>query len=234
MSLREGILGMLSEGPMTGYEIKRFFRDIIRNFWNVSDGQLYPTLRKMHEEGLVDKRVVEQEYTANKNVYTITDRGRERFDRWLGEPVVKFEELKEPFVMKLFFFHRLSKARVLRHLREQYDLHARILEEFRHMRDTYEDRVTAYQRLIGDVGVLYIEVRLIWIGRLIELVEQGRVSKRRALYTEEMLDVGKKFFNEIFSDDPSPEFTRWVEATRKRAEEEAPDTEQRRDTGQRE
>jgi len=217
MALREGILGILSEGPMSGYEIKRFFRDIIKNFWNVSDGQLYPTLRKMHEEGLIEKRVVEQEFTANKNVYSITQQGGERFKKWLCESVTKFEELKEPFVMKLFFFHKLSKAEVLRHLHEQFELHSKILDEFRLMRDTYEDRVTAYQRLIGDVGVLYIEVRLIWIGRLIELVEQGKVSKRRALYTEEMLGVGKQFIRELFSDSPTPEFSRWIEAVQKRA-----------------
>jgi len=42
MALREAILGLLSDGPMTGYEIKQFFRNVIRHFWNVSDGQLYP------------------------------------------------------------------------------------------------------------------------------------------------------------------------------------------------
>ena len=43
MSLREAMLGLLDDGPMTGYEIKQFFRNVIRNFWSVSDGRGWST-----------------------------------------------------------------------------------------------------------------------------------------------------------------------------------------------
>jgi DNA-binding PadR family transcriptional regulator len=210
MALREAILGLLCDGPMTGYEIKQFFRNVIKHFWSVSDGQLYPTLKKMHDSGLISLRVIRQDSTANKHVYSVTDKGRTHFDHWLKEPVAKFEELKEPLVIKVFFFDKLPKEEILSHLRYQLDLHNRILEEFRNIRDTYEDRITAFQRLIGDVGVLYVEVRILWLARMIELVRQGRINKKHALYTEEMIELGKQFLDEIFSDTPSQEFKRWM------------------------
>lgn len=210
MALREAILGLLSDGPMTGYEIKQFFRNVIKHFWNVSDGQLYPTLKKMNKEEVISLQVIQQDSTANKHLYSITEQGRKHFEQWLREPVTKFEELKEPFVIKVFFFDKLSREEILWHLRSQLELHFMILEEFKGIRHSYEDTVTAFQRLIGDIGVVYVEVRILWITRMIELVQKGQIDKKHAIYTEEMVDIGKKFFEEIFSDKPSREFRKWV------------------------
>lgn len=214
MALREAILGLLCDGPMTGYEIKQLFRNVIKNFWSVSDGQLYPTLKKMHAEDLISLRVVRQDSTANKHVYTVSDKGRRHFEKWLREPVTKFEELKEPLVLKVFFFHKLENEEILWHLRSQLDLHAKILDEFRNIRDTYEDRITAFQRLIGDMGVLYVEVRMLWLNRMIELVRKGLIEKKGALYTEEMVEIGKKFLEEIYAEKPSQEFREWLRTVR--------------------
>jgi len=210
MALKEAILGLLSDGPMTGYEIKQFFRNVIKHFWSVSDGQLYPTLKKMHKEQVISLQVVRQDRTANKHVYSITEKGRRHFERWLREPVLKFEELKEPFVLKVFFFSKLSREEILWHLRFQLDLHARILEEFRGIRESYEDRVTAFQRLIGDVGLLYVEVRIVWIARMIDMVQKGLVDKMQSLYPQDMVQVGTRFLEEIFSEKPSREFRKWL------------------------
>jgi len=210
MALKEAILGLLSDGPMTGYEIKQFFRNVIKHFWSVSDGQLYPTLKKMHKEQVISLQVVQQDRTANKHVYSITEKGRKHFERWLREPVLKFEELKEPFVLKVFFFSKLPREEILWHLRSQLELHSRILEEFRGIRESYEDRVTAFQRLIGDVGVLYVEVRIVWITRMIDMVQKGVVDKMHSLYPREMVEVGNKFLEEIFSEKPSREFRKWL------------------------
>ena len=210
MALREAILGLLSDGPMTGYEIKQFFRNVIKHFWNVSDGQLYPTLKKMNNEEVISLQVIQQDSTANKHLYSITEKGRKHFDTWLREPVTKFEELKEPFVIKVFFFDKLSREEILWHLRSQLELHFRILEEFQDIRHSYEDAVTAFQRIIGDIGIVYVEVRILWITRMIELAQKGQIDKKHALYTEEMVGIGKKFFEEIFSDKPSREFRKWV------------------------
>jgi len=210
MALREAILGLLSDGPMTGYEIKQFFKNVIKHFWNVSDGQLYPTLKQMHESGLISRKVIRQDSTANKHVYSLTEDGRTHFEGWLKEPVTKFEELKEPLVIKVFFFDKLPREEILTHLRYQLDLHNKILEEFRNIRKPTRIGLRHSSGLIGDVGLLYVEVRILWLARMIELVEQDRVTKKHALYTEEMVDIGKKFLEEIFSDMPSQEFQSWM------------------------
>jgi DNA-binding PadR family transcriptional regulator len=214
MSLREAMLGLLDDGSMTGYEIKQFFRKVIQHFWSVSDGQLYPTLKRMHEDELISLKVVQQKGTANKHVYSITEKGREQFNEWLREPVTKFEELKEPFVLKVFFFGKLSREEILEHLHTQRELHSRILEEIRGVRDRYDESLSPYQRLIGYAGILYVEVRLLWLARMIDLVQHGQIETQPGLYTDEMVEVGKMFFEEVFSEKPSKEFQNWLNKAR--------------------
>jgi DNA-binding PadR family transcriptional regulator len=79
------ILGFLMEAELTGYDLKRRFQDPIGFFYRVSDGSLYPALKKLAHDGLVRMRAERRGRRARK-VYAITPRGREHFLRLLGEP----------------------------------------------------------------------------------------------------------------------------------------------------
>src|SRR5713101_9932570 len=58
---RYAILGILSQGPMSGYAIKKFIEASISNFWNESYGQIYPILKQLSEEGLTSTHAEKQE-----------------------------------------------------------------------------------------------------------------------------------------------------------------------------
>ncbi len=211
MSLRESILGLLMREPMSGYEIKTFYRDTIKNFWNVSDGQLYPTLKKMHKEGLITKKVITQHDSPNKHLYTITDKGKNVFEKWIKIPVRKTQELKEPFALKFFFFDYLKKDEILKHLDTQIEVTLRALEEIRSLSNSYTAKVTAYQRLVADAIPFFYELRLLWLYRVKGLVESKKVNRKNPLYTDNMLQMVKAFYSEIFNKSPSKEFINWMQ-----------------------
>ena len=48
------ILGLLSIGPRSGYEIKAVVDRSTRFFWAASYSQIYPELRRLEREGLVE------------------------------------------------------------------------------------------------------------------------------------------------------------------------------------
>ncbi|MGC1676070.1 MAG: PadR family transcriptional regulator [Candidatus Binataceae bacterium] len=79
------ILGFLMESEMTGYDLKRRFQDPIGFFYRVSDGSLYPALKRMALDGLVTMRSERHGRRARK-VYAITAAGRARFLKTLREP----------------------------------------------------------------------------------------------------------------------------------------------------
>ena len=61
MSKRSGILefavlGLLRESPMHGYELRKRLTGLLGPFRAFSYGSLYPTLRRMQADGLIDRR----------------------------------------------------------------------------------------------------------------------------------------------------------------------------------
>jgi DNA-binding PadR family transcriptional regulator len=69
------ILGFLSEGALHGYELKRRVMHLTGHARPVSDGTLYPAIKRMHSAGLID-RTKEPGAGPTRFVLTITDAGR--------------------------------------------------------------------------------------------------------------------------------------------------------------
>jgi len=97
------ILGFLMESEMTGYDIKRRFRDPIGFFYRASDGSLYPALKKLAHDAMVKMRAERHGRRARK-VYAITPKGREHFLRTLREPAQPIFVYDEAQV-KIYFAH---------------------------------------------------------------------------------------------------------------------------------
>lgn len=87
------ILGMLSSGPMTGYEIRKYVRELFSYMWDISYGQIYPMLSRLESEGLATMRAASSGKGPNRKVYEITEAGRKELRSWLRSPEKKEYEL---------------------------------------------------------------------------------------------------------------------------------------------
>ena len=115
---RYTVLGTLTHGPKSGYDIKKFIERSINNFWRESYGQIYPTLKQLAQEGLVTRKSVTQPGKPARYVYSITKAGRRELRTWLEEPDDR-EVPRHEFLLKLFFGAELSPEANLRHV-ERY------------------------------------------------------------------------------------------------------------------
>ncbi|HEV2171295.1 MAG TPA: PadR family transcriptional regulator, partial [Candidatus Binatus sp.] len=101
MDVKFPILGFLMEAEATGYDLKQRFQDPVGFFYRVSDGSIYPALKKLAHDGLVTLRSERRGRRARK-VYAITPRGRAHFMQMLREPaqpVFVFDESQ----VKMYF-----------------------------------------------------------------------------------------------------------------------------------
>jgi len=82
-SLEFALLGLLSQDPLHGYELRKRLRTIFGPFRALSFSVLYPQLRRMTEGGLVEQEEVSKGGRSKRTrlVYSITRKGRERFDQ---------------------------------------------------------------------------------------------------------------------------------------------------------
>lgn len=98
---RYAILGMLLDGPCTGYEIKSLMSRSTVYFWRESDSTIYPMLKVLAQEGKAQCSIA---YVGKKKkeVYSITEAGRLEFQTWLESPT-GMETQRNDFLLKLFF-----------------------------------------------------------------------------------------------------------------------------------
>ena len=97
------ILGMLSLGKQTGYDIKQFVDKSTRFFWAASYGQIYPELRRLEDEGLISGQPEPRGGRA-RTVYTLTPAGEAAFTDWLDDTDEQLPfEVRAEGMLKLFF-----------------------------------------------------------------------------------------------------------------------------------
>lgn len=115
------VLGMLSIGPMSGYDIKKLIAETVGHVWSESYGQVYPALRELVEEGLATVATEQQAGKPARKVYTITDAGLAALRRWVAGPIAPRPRRNE-LLLKLFFGRHVSAAHfvaVVEEIREQ-------------------------------------------------------------------------------------------------------------------
>ena len=56
-TLKYAILGLLNRNEMTGYELSKEFETTLFEFWNAKHSQIYPELKSLNAEGLIQYRV---------------------------------------------------------------------------------------------------------------------------------------------------------------------------------
>jgi DNA-binding PadR family transcriptional regulator len=80
-SLEFALLGLLSQGPLHGYELRKRMTAIYGPFRALSFSVLYPQLRKMSESKLIAETVKESGGLSRRSriVYELTAKGEEKF-----------------------------------------------------------------------------------------------------------------------------------------------------------
>jgi DNA-binding PadR family transcriptional regulator len=96
------ILGALSVEPMTGYELRNNIQEVLGHFWSESYGQIYPTLARLGEEGLVKSAG-----DSSGKTHTITKAGVTRLRHLLRQPI-KDRPPRSSMMLRLFFGRHLG------------------------------------------------------------------------------------------------------------------------------
>ncbi|WP_372697380.1 PadR family transcriptional regulator [Arthrobacter sp. JSM 101049] len=95
MSLRYAILALLNVEPMTGYDLYKLFGESVGHVWYAPDSQIYPELRKMEKECLVEGEDIAWGRNGTKRRYHVTGAGAEAFTCWMNEPM-GFSRVRDP------------------------------------------------------------------------------------------------------------------------------------------
>lgn len=139
MSLKFALLGLVALRPRSGYDIKRVVDRSIFYIWNVTATQIYNALRALRDEGLITSESVPQQGKPDKQIHTITDKGREVLEAFANEPI-REETVRDKVLLRIFFGNFADTARIEEELTAYLQ---RVRDEQEYLRGV-EERVLAH------------------------------------------------------------------------------------------
>lgn len=168
------VLGILSLGPQSGYDIKKFIEEIIGHFWSESYGQIYPVLKQLEKDRWVQKTVEKQEGKPNRNVYSLTPKGEEELCDWLREPPQP-QTIRNELLLKLFFGSCVDLEENRRHIQDYLKQQTQLMEiieqgksDIQQMREDYRP----FWMMTARLGEQVTQARIAWCKESLETLSR--------------------------------------------------------------
>lgn len=169
MSVQLVILGLLSEQPRHGYELRQEVeRRLYATFINLSGGSLYYNLGQLERAGYVEKARVEQKGRyPTRQVYQITPAGREylktELRRLLLDPEAR-EKVFDPLNAALAFWQPGDVNELCEALTTQLQW-ARKRAEWIIRQQAYwrTQNIAIPQAKLIEHGLVHIEAEIVWL-----------------------------------------------------------------------
>jgi DNA-binding PadR family transcriptional regulator len=177
----EVLLGLLTVAPMSGYDLGQNIRGSVGHFWNESYGQIYPNLKRLEADGFVTSERERQKGKLDRQVYSITKKGRERLSTWLAVPPQP-EIPRNELLLKLFFSAQVSPDFAIQHVERMVESETEYLREFKRIEHEEIERNSKYPdapywKMAARFGQLELKAHLRWAEET--LAELRKIAKKQ-------------------------------------------------------
>jgi DNA-binding PadR family transcriptional regulator len=162
----QALLGLLTIEPMSGYDLGCVVRASIGHLWSESYGQIYPNLKKLAANGLVDCKTEKHKGRPDRRIYSITKKGREQLAEWLRIPPQP-EIPRNEMLLKLFFGSHVPVQILIGNVERMAEHHHALLEKFKKTEKDEIDRNMQYPdapfwKMAARYGQIEMEAHLKW------------------------------------------------------------------------
>lgn len=171
------ILGILNLSPSTGYDIKKYSDKVLSGFWNENFGHIYPTLKKMLEDGMIE--VVFREENEKKVRYGITEKGKQELETWLLEETMQ-QPVRSEFMLKLLFSSSQPRENVIGMLEKYKEMHDKNIEKYQEMQKKLDQGIeeiskerVCFVRAVLRRGIISSEAVIRWCEETIEELQHS-------------------------------------------------------------
>jgi DNA-binding PadR family transcriptional regulator len=168
-SLEVVVLGLLSQGPMHGYELRKRVSLTLGPLSAISYGSLYPELRRLQSLGFIDEDTQESEIGLTRRAriaYKITKTGKDKFATLLKEVGPESWD-DENFLTYFAFFAKTASAvrlQILQGRRARLQERVSLLES---QIEKTEKQMDQYTIKLQNHNLDSVESELKWIDELI-------------------------------------------------------------------
>jgi DNA-binding PadR family transcriptional regulator len=165
MSVRYAILGLLSQKPRHGYELRRAFEAVVGGDanWEVKPAQIYTTLERLEEAGLVERQSdLGEGHEPERRIYAVTTSGEQALQEWFASGFTP-EHQHDEFFIKLMVALASGKADPARIIQTQRVHLFQEMHAATEQRDSYDPQAEIAQILLLDKAIMHLEADLRWL-----------------------------------------------------------------------
>lgn len=170
-SLGYALLGLIHMQPQTGYDLRKIFETTPMGHYSSSPGAIYPALKRLEEQGLIEGEVADADTLRPKRVYSATQKGIDVLREWVSQPIGKEDLLRrdDELMLRFAFMGAVVDDEVTRRFLEQMsdilDLYVPELEQILSIMPT---EGPPHGRLALLSGIESYKARQTWIAKAIE------------------------------------------------------------------
>jgi DNA-binding PadR family transcriptional regulator len=175
------VLGLLSQQPMSGYDLRKIFASTAMGSFSDSPGAIYPALARLEAQGRVRGAVRESSGLRQRKIYKLTAKGVGALKGWLKRPITRDDVVRhdEDVMLRFAFMDQvLGPKQTLRFLREFEREIAAYLPTLQQFLEAHASEMPQSGRLALECGIGEYAMRLRWARSSAALYEQGRRNRR--------------------------------------------------------
>lgn len=163
MNRRLILLGVLRQQEMHGYQLLEFINNTLTTCTDIKKPTAYYLLKKMHEEGLISQETVQAGNRPPRQVYTLTTKGEQAFQRMLRENLSRHETVYFTDDIGLAFSDALETNDVVELLKKRKTQMENALGKLKNV-----TRHKGGLQLVIEHQVYFLESELAWIDKIIQ------------------------------------------------------------------
>lgn len=192
MSIKYGLLSLLSEGPKYGYQLRAEFDRTTGGSWPLNVGQVYTTLQRLESSQLVEDL---GEDDKGRSVFGITEAGRDELTNWFATPVDRESRSRDELAIKLAMAVTVPGVDVRAVLQRQRNGTLTTLQELTKLKRGTDPDSDLSWMLVLDSMIFAAEAEVRWIdhceARLVRHRRRGPVLDRAEASVEEDASVSE-------------------------------------------
>jgi DNA-binding PadR family transcriptional regulator len=175
VSVRSALIGLLAQRPRHGYELRAAFEAIMGGEanWEVRPAQVYASLDRLAETGLIRQRSVEKGGGPEKRIYALTRAGRRHLRAWL-EAETHREPERDEFFLKLMIAMATGEAQPRKMIQAQRVALFQRLHGVTTRRQAIDPKIGLAHVLLLDQAVMHLEADLHWLDMIEARLDEVR------------------------------------------------------------
>ena len=176
------ILGLISQKPRSGYDLRKVFSTTPMGHFSSSPGAIYPALKRIQEQGWITGSIENKQTLRPRQVYRLTKKGEKALREYLSQPVTHEDvvwHLDSLMLRFAFMGEILGREETLRFLHDflsEVESYVSALKQ--HLKATRE-YMPPHGRFAMENGIEGYEVHARWARRVIKELKGRKASQRR-------------------------------------------------------